>query len=164
MYPEIEPSARVYEHDFLLELDSIPVLPKTVGGFSLVEVVMALGLCAFALVSLVSLMPVSLDYSRRALEISRVSKAFQKVGSELTQSTFSSVEALSATSPKWYFDYDGNATDKVVDRYYTITATVDASPIQNQPSASLLRVKLESVTPTNASAGSATFTICDMGY
>ena len=133
-------------------------------GFSLVEVVMALGLCSFALVTLVSLTPVSLDSARHALEITRVAKAFQKVGSELTQSKFDSVEAMTATSQRWYFDYDGNATDKVSDRYYTVIATVNASPIQNQSSANLLRVKLESLTPSKASAGSATLTICDMGY
>ncbi|XHR30966.1 MAG: Verru_Chthon cassette protein B [Chthoniobacteraceae bacterium] len=138
-------------------------LVKIANGFSLVEVVMALGLCSFALMALVSLMPVSLDTSRHALEITRVSKAFQKVSSELTQSQFANVAAM--TSGTWYFDYQGNAASNVSDRYYAVTATVHGSPIDNQFASNLLRVELESqIMQTKAKAGTTTITICDMGY
>ncbi len=139
-------------------------------GFTLVEVVLALGLCSFAILSLMSLMPVSLDSARHALEISRISKTFQKVSSELTQSQFTNVAAITATN--YYFDYDGNAADASgakytatsADKYFTVRATIAASPIANQSSASLVRVKLESQTPRETNAGSTTITICDMGY
>lgn len=140
-------------------------LGKKARGFSLVEVVMALGLCSFALVTLVSLMPISLDSARHALEITRVSKAFQKVGSELTQSQFANVAAMTSGTNTWYFDYDGNAASNVADRYYAVTATVYGSPIDNQFASNLLRVELESqITLTKAKAGTTTITICDMGY
>ena len=136
---------------------SVPLAP----GFSLVEVILALGLCSFALLSLVSLLPVSLDSARSALEISRASKAFQKVASELTHSKFATVAALAPTP--YYFDYDGNASDEA-EKYFTILATIAPSPITNQSSASLLRVHLEARTPRETNAGQATITICDMGY
>lgn len=132
------------------------------GGFSLVEVVLALGLCAFALVSLMSLTPVSLDSARNALEITRVSKAFQQVTTELTQSKFANVAAMTTVTK--YFDYDGNPTTNASVRYFTILATVAGSPIANQSPGSLLRVELTAQTPLNPNAGSTTVTICDMGY
>jgi len=130
-------------------------------GFSLVEVVLALGVCSFALVSLMSLMPVSLDSARNALEITRIAKAFQQVTADLTQSKFTNVAAMSTATN--YFDYDGNPTN-ASGKYFTVLATVAASPITNQSSGSLLRVKLLSQTPRNTNAGSTTVTICDMGY
>ena len=131
-------------------------------GFTLVEVVLALGLCSFAILSLVSLMPVSLNSARHALEISRVSKAFQKVASELTQSQFANVAAMTTTT--YQFDYDGNKPTNSSDNYYTVLATLAASPITNQSSTSLVRVKLEARTRRETNAGSTTITICDMGY
>jgi len=143
---------------------------KSGSGFTLVEVVLALGVCSFALLSVMSLLPVGLDSSRHALEISRVAKAFQKVTSELTQSQFTNVAAM--TTNAYYFDYDGNTSDasgtkytaSSANKYFTVLAKVAASPITNQSSASLLRVKLESQTPRETNAGSTTITICDMGY
>ena len=131
-------------------------------GFTLVEVVLALGLCSFAILSLVSLMPVSLNSARHALEISRVSKAFQKVTSELTQSQFANVAAM--TTNTYQFDYDGNVPTNSADNYYTILATIAASPITNQSSTSLVRVTLDARTRRETNAGSTTITICDMGY
>jgi len=109
-----------------------------------------------------SLMPVSLDSARHASEISRISKAFQKVTSELTQSQFTNVATM--TTNTYQFDYDGNKPTNSADNYFTIRATIAASPITNQSSASLLRVKLEAQTRRETNAGSTTITICDMGY
>jgi len=130
-------------------------------GFSLIEVVLALGICAFALVSMMSVMPVSLDSARNALEITRIAKAFQQVTSELTQSKFADVAAM--TTATKYFDDEGNPTD-ASGKYFTVLATVAGSPIANQSSGSLLRVKLSAQTPRSTNAGSTTVTICDMGY
>ncbi len=107
-------------------------------------------------------LPVGLDSSRHALEISRVSKAFQKVASELTQSQFANVAAM--TTNTYQFDYDGNKPANSADNYYTILATIAASPIANQSSTNLVRVKLEARTRRETSAGCTTITICDMGY
>lgn len=139
-------------------------------GFTLVEVVLALGLCSFALLSLMSLMPVSLDSARHALEISRVAKAFQKVASELTQRKFGDIETMSTVS--YYFDYEGSTTDAQgnpytagsAEKYFTVSAHVEASPIANHSATNLLRVTLEAQTRSESNVGSTTITICDMGY
>ncbi len=50
------------------------------GGFSLVEVVVALGIVSFCLVVLISLMPVSLKSVRDARKYAAASSAIQKIG------------------------------------------------------------------------------------
>jgi len=130
-------------------------------AFTLVEVVLALGLFSFALLSLMSLLPVGLDSSRQALQISRIASVFQKVTSDLTEAQFANVAAMVPTT--YYFDYDGNTTN-ASGRYITVIATVATSPITNQSSTNLVRVKLESQTLRETNAGSTTITICDMGY
>lgn len=139
----------------------LPTERRRRGGFTLVEVVLALGLCSFALISLLSLMPVSLNSARHALEIARTAKAFQMVTSELTQSKFATVAAMAPSTH--YFDYDGNPTSEE-GKYFTVRATVHPSPITNQASTSLVRVRLESQTLKGANAGATSITICDMGY
>ncbi len=66
-------------------------------AFTLIEVVMALGICSFALVSLASLMPMALDRARNAVEISRGATVMQQVAAELSQSHFNQVTALGQT-------------------------------------------------------------------
>ena len=154
-------------------------LPKSFAGFTLIEVVLALGLASFALLALVSLIPVALESSHHAQEITRISKAFQQVTSDLTQGQFAniaSIAAATAGTTNFYFDYDGNQkqpgtatayTSNSPATYYTIVATVSTTPITNQSSSSIYRVKLQAKTrrDTNLNnAPSTTVTVCDMGY
>jgi len=140
------------------------------GAFTLVEVVLALGVCTFALTAILALMPVSLNLARHAQEISRVAKLFEKVTAELTQSQFATVAAM--TTNTYFFDYEGKETDasgakytaSSPDTYFTVTATIGGSPITNQYSESLLRVKLAAQTRGQTKAGSTTVTVVDMGY
>lgn len=134
-------------------------------GFSLVEVVLALGLFAFAFVPLLGLVPVSLASAKQATEINRMSKITQKVAAELSQDKFANVRALIDKDPEWFFDYDGNevgAGDS--ERHFTVEALVRDSPVAGQTADSLLRVHLKCSTPSEEEASSATITICDMGY
>lgn len=140
------------------------------GGFTLVEVVLALGLCAFALTAIFALLPVSLDVARHAQETTRVAKAFEKVASELTQSPFASVKALASKTN--YFDYEGRTSEAggppftaaSPETHFTVTATVASSPLPAQSSGSLLRVRLAARTRGGLEAGTATVTIADLGY
>jgi uncharacterized protein (TIGR02598 family) len=133
----------------------------------LVEVVLALGLCAFALTAIFALLPVSLDVARHAQETTRVAKAFEKMASELTQSPFASVKALTN-----YFDYEGRTSEAggppftaaSPETHFTVTATVAPSPLPAQSSGSLLRVRLAARTRGGLEAGTATVTIADLGY
>lgn len=134
-------------------------------GFTLVEVALALGLCVFALVSLVSLLPVSLDSARNAVEIARRSKAIQQVAAELSQSRFSKVVAM--TSMERGFTYDGNPTTDTKEIYFRVRGSVVPStllPGATAPSASLARVSLTVATPSQTMAGKTAITISDMGY
>jgi uncharacterized protein (TIGR02598 family) len=126
--------------------------------------------CTFALTAILALMPVSLNLARHAQEISRVAKLFEKVTAELTQSQFATVAAM--TTNTYFFDYEGKETDasgakytaSSPDTYFTVTATIGGSPITNQYSESLLRVKLAAQTRGQTKAGSTTVTVVDMGY
>jgi uncharacterized protein (TIGR02598 family) len=139
-------------------------------AFTLVEVALALGLCAFALTAIVALLPVSLDSARNAQETTRVAKAFETVASELTQSPFDAVGAM--TTRDYYFDYEGLSADaggapynaNSPETHFTVTATVAPSPVAGQSSESLLRVRLAARTRGGFEAGTATLTIADMGY
>ena len=142
---------------------------RSLRAFSLVEVVLALGLCAFALISLVGLLPVSLNTARDTVETTRRSKAVQQVVSELTQSRFTNVSNLS--TKEWGFDYEGIATNisGAGPLYFTIKAQVgDATLPQasiSTSSPSLIRVKLLTSTPRqNPMPGATAVTISDMGY
>jgi len=78
-------------------------------GFSLVEVVLAIGLTTFALLVMFSLMPVGLntlqDANRQIVE----AEVFNILGSELTTTKFTELDAYaaSATSFPRYFDNEG---------------------------------------------------------
>jgi uncharacterized protein (TIGR02598 family) len=148
-------------------VSAFEITPGGCSGFTLVEVVLALGLCSFAIVSLLSLMPVSLNTAREAMDMARGSKAAQQVAAELSQSQFSNLTALSGSSLERTFDYDGNPTSDAKDIYFTVTASVTNStllPGAADSSASLARVCLEVKTPRQVLPGKTAVTISDMGY
>ncbi len=136
-------------------------------GFSLVEVVLALGLCSFALVSLISLLPVSLDAAKNAVEISRKAKITQQMVAELSQSRFTNVTALSGSSKQKTFDYEGLPTTNSASIYYTASAKVESLaslPGLNAGSPSLARVIIEIRTPHAADTSKTAVVLSDMGY
>lgn len=76
-------------------------------GFSLVEVVMALGICSFVLISVMGLLVVAQKSAKDAIELTQAGKIVQAVGSQLLQSSFTNLRSLT-TNPQWSFDYEGN--------------------------------------------------------
>lgn len=136
-------------------------------GFTLIEVVLALGLCSFALVSLVSLLPISLNTARNSVEITRKAKLTQQVIAELAQSRFQSLIALSGTVVQRTFDYDGLPTTESNSIYFTVRTTVEASttlPGSSTASPSLARVKIEVKTPRETMPGKTAVVLSDSGY
>jgi len=135
-------------------------------GFTLVEVVLALGLFAFAIVSLVSLLPLSLDAARNATETTRRSEAIQKVIAELSQSRFSNVVAT--TNLERTFTYDGDpTTPESKDAYFKVSVSVAPStllPGAEAASSCLARASLTVATPRQTMSGKTAITISDMGY
>lgn len=74
-------------------------------GFSLVEVVLALGVISFAIVSLLGLMTVSTGASRLSDEDTVIAAIARQVDTELRNTTFAN---LPATGTAWYFDNEGH--------------------------------------------------------
>jgi uncharacterized protein (TIGR02598 family) len=73
-------------------------------AFSLVEVTMALGIMAFALVSIIGLVPSGLSTFRKTINVSVGSQIVQQVVTDIRQSDFDKLSA----QPEWrYFDDQG---------------------------------------------------------
>jgi len=135
-------------------------------GFSLVEVTLALGLCAFTLVALLGLLPVALNSARSATEISRSAKAIEHMASELSQSRFTNVVGMANQTR--YFDYDGLVTTNTNDAYFTVRATIvpDAGLLPGTPQTGVhqARVTFEVDTRSQTNAARASLVIADLGY
>lgn len=144
-----------------------PPLAGTPCAFTLVEVVMALGIFTFALVSMVGLLPVSLKSARQAIEITHISKMVAQVGSELSQGRFADAADSVASHKVWTFDYEGIGTSVASESYYRISA--DGAPNLTLPGATaasgnILRVTLTPSTRSGTILDPTVITIPDMGY
>lgn len=136
-------------------------------GFTLIEVVLSLGLCSFALISLVSLLPVSLNTAKNSVEITRTAKLTQQVVAEISQSRFTNLAALSGTVIQRTFDYDGNPTTNSNAVHFTLAARINASitlPGAASASSSLARVEIEVKTPSQTSPSRTAAVLSDLGY
>lgn len=68
-------------------------------AFSLVEVVLSLGICSFALIALVGMIPVGLSTFREAIDTTAQSQIVQQVSSEILLTDYSNLEERT-----YYFD------------------------------------------------------------
>src|SRR5436190_20884425 len=80
-----------------------PVLPgyfrvRSTSGFSLVEVVLAIGVVSFAFVTLFGLLPSGLTMFRKAMDISVGAQIFQKIVDDARQTDFSTLVDSTNTS------------------------------------------------------------------
>lgn len=80
------------------------------GAFSLVEVTLALGVVAFALVAILGLVPVALRSAKEAVDDTRVSLIMQDVSTR-TRTLFSSSSLLSPAT-NWWYDTEGRYIDQ----------------------------------------------------
>lgn len=108
------------------------------------EVVLALGVTAFALVSVLGLLPVALNAAGDAMETSRVASIIQVVGSDLAQEGHTRLK--SQTQPVRYFDFEGVELSADQDSYFQVNVVVDDQfvlPGATTPSSHLLLAHLE---------------------
>jgi uncharacterized protein (TIGR02598 family) len=89
-------------------------------GFSLVEVILALGICAFAVIAIMGLLPLALDSAGEALTMARRAKVIQKVSNDLQQAQFSGL-AADITNRTWTFDVSGIETADPTQTFFTVT-------------------------------------------
>ncbi len=82
---------------------------RSTAGFSLVEVVIALGVVAFALIPLMGLVPMGLSTSRLAIDTTVEAQIIQYMTDQAQQSNFSALSELNSTIPTG-FDAYGTVT------------------------------------------------------
>ena len=75
-------------------------------AFTLVEVLLALGIVAFAFMALCGVLPVGLQSYRGAMDATHRANIVQRVSGELEQASFADLPALAGTVR--YFDSQGN--------------------------------------------------------
>jgi uncharacterized protein (TIGR02598 family) len=104
---------------------------RTLRAFSLVEVVIALGVIAFAFVPMVGLLPLGLDVSRQAIDTTVAAQIAQQLNTEAQQTDFSRLPELAVASlaAPIYFDDQGNkvsgAADAIYEVVFDITTTTE---------------------------------------
>lgn len=114
------------------DLDRMPSKPAlrlkhgaSARGFSLVEVVIALGVIAFAFIPMVGMLPMGLNLSRQAIDTTVEAQIAQQLTAEVQQTDFSRLAELAAssTTSPYYFDDQGNkVTDPASAIYQAIFA------------------------------------------
>lgn len=78
-------------------------------GFTLVEVLLTLGVLAFAMIPLVGLMPIGLHQAREAMNLTVVSQIGQRLVMEANESNLATLEGIAAGAGL-QFDGQGNLT------------------------------------------------------
>jgi uncharacterized protein (TIGR02598 family) len=91
-------------------------------SFSLVEVVIAVGIFSFCVVSLISLIGLSLSSSRDTKSTSAVAAALRSIDANVRAIPLTTLTNLTATN--YYFDIAGNTTsNNAANLYYQATVT-----------------------------------------
>jgi uncharacterized protein (TIGR02598 family) len=93
-------------------------------GFSLVEVVLAIGVTSFALLGMVALVPVGLKTSRQAADASTQSQIVQYARNQLEMTSFANLSVWNNATPL-YFDNQGLITTSTdPQQIYSVTFSV----------------------------------------
>jgi len=137
------------------------MMRRKTSGFSLVEVTLAIGIIAFALLAILGLVPVGMKSGGEAIDATHSAligkEAQSRTQASVTPATFGS--AADITLPTWYYDHDGTfiGTTVTATSFYRADATIRASWGTNVPpniDATVLRpVTLDLRWPVNTSNG-----------
>ena len=101
-------------------------------GFSLIEVMMAIGIVAFAIIPVMGLLPTGLSINRQAIEATVSSQIVSRISQELAQSDFSSLPASSTGLLTYLFDNQGNLVGSGTGTSsFKFTSTIASSPNQS---------------------------------
>lgn len=131
-----------------------PPLPlqNKLSAFSLIEVTIALGIVAFALIPLVGLLPIGLNAAHDAVEKTTLSHIVRQIGSDLDKLSFAEVATFTANPLR--FTWEGKPTTVLNEAVYEVAmepaqpsypGASNLSNIQTQ----LQRVILEVRRPSN---------------
>lgn len=128
-------------------LSRLRIRRHTFLGFSLVEVVLALGVMSFALTSMLAILPTGLNIFRESVEASARADILRKLTSELQQTSFKDVQSTSAM--RYFTDEGLEVTDDANGFFgmtYSVSGTTDilsGSPSGGYPNGFLKSVKVE---------------------
>lgn len=129
-------------------------------GFSLIEVVMAIGIISFSMVAVMGLIPVGLTTMQQATDDNMVAQIAKQVSGEVLLTPFSQLRTKYSPT-NFYFDDQGIKEDPASDhtRYWVSTSLVNPSypGSSNAPSAtpitdSLATVRVDIVTAASSNA------------
>lgn len=102
-------------------------------GFSLVEVVLAIGVIALAFIPIFSLLPAGLTTFRQAIDNSVGSQIVQRLVGEAQQTDYPTL--IATTTYQRYFDEQGN--EVASDKDYIYTAEISVNSQTELPNASV---------------------------
>lgn len=106
------------------------------GGFSLIEVTMALGITAMVLVPLLALLPHSMKNMREAIDVSISSRILEEIASEAQLMAFDDLDKLDNREGGMRgYDVGGNALDSSSDEDVVYTARIDVEDATGRNSA-----------------------------
>jgi len=103
---------------------------KTKAAFSIVEVVLTIGIVSFAFVGMFGLLPVGLNTFRQAMDNSLGSQIVQRLVNEAQQTDYTELIKITAGAPSVrYFDDQGNELTADKDYIYTAEVSVLAPTV-----------------------------------
>ena len=111
-------------------------------AFSLVEVVLAVGIVAFAFVAILGLLPVGMTTFRQAMDTATGSQIIQRVINEAQQTKYATLVARGATTK--HFDDQGNEVERDFS-IYTVEVVVTAPTLLPDSNAGRESTNLASV-------------------
>jgi len=147
---------------------------KFIGAFSLIEIVIALGIVSFCVIPLLGLMTSGLQASKNSQQDTVLALAAKYILSDLRGQTFSSLNVGATTN--YLFDYQGDPLSSnsppSQHAYYTAAVTITANPLaavtswNTNASPNLLGVKITFDWPgqTNGNPHATVFNTSLAGY
>ena len=95
-----------------------------IAGFSLVELVLAIGIVSFAFVSILSLIPMGMTAFQQAIDTTVGSQIVRRLINEAQQTDYATLVATPTS--EHYFDDQGNEVPNMAASIYTADVTVTA--------------------------------------
>lgn len=130
---------------------------RSPSAFSLVEVTLAIGIVSFGLLAILGLMPVGMTTLRQATEQTIESQIVQKIGGDISQTSYSLLEA-NFSGKTFYYDDEGRfltnspTVAPTATRYWvrpTVVASVypgsSNAPAATPPSGSISAMRIDIV-------------------
>jgi len=101
-----------------LRMKKLPPTAQSRSGFSLVEVVLALGICSFAMLAIVGMIPVGLSTFQDAMTTTVQSQIMQRIAGDVLLADYSN---LAGSVQETYYNEQGTSVDAAtaVDLAYT---------------------------------------------